>query len=166
MAAHRAPMPEITFRGVVERDWIDVNGHMNVSWYDHVFDQAETTFFARMGVDDGSIATSGHTLFRLEKLVRYETELLLAAPIEVHSRLVWSDYRRLHHQHELVASAEGRRAAFVDAMSIHVDLSARRSVPVVSAQVRASIEALLQANAALPPAYGIPARDDRHRFGG
>lgn len=161
----RSVATETTYSGEVDAAWIDANAHMNVSWYDRVFDVAELALFARIGIEDSFIARTGHSLYRLERFVRYEHELLQGTRIAVQSRIAWTDFKRIHHQHELIDVDRGRRAAFVDGLSIHVDLGSRRSCPVVAPEVREVLGVLALRHAALPAPEGIPPRDERHRFG-
>lgn len=154
-AATRRIGPSVTYRGRVETGWIDVNRHMNVSSYDRVFDLAETAFFAEFGVEDNLIARTQMSFFRLERLVRYERELLPGDILHVHSQIIWTDFRRIHHFHELWNPGTNERAAFVDAISIHVDLRRRRSTEIALPDVRIPLERLVLAHADLPKPEGV-----------
>ena len=110
------PHPHVSFRGEVGPDWLDANEHMNVSWYDRVFDEAEMRFFVEFGIEENSIRETGLTFFRLEKLVGYERENMSGDAIEVRSRVIWTDFRRVHHFHEMWNLTRQYRAAHVDAV--------------------------------------------------
>ena len=157
------PEPLISYRGRVAPNWVDVNRHMNVSWYDRVFDMAEHTLFEAFGIEDGYIARTRLSIFRLERLVRYERELLEADAIEVASRVVWTDFRRVHHFHELRNVAKGYRAASVDALSIHVDLRLRKSAPMSLPETTIPLARLAREHALLPQAEGVLARINGRR---
>ncbi|WP_116597420.1 thioesterase family protein [Primorskyibacter marinus] len=148
----------VSFRGSVADSWIDVNGHMNVSWYDHVFDTSESLFFEEFAIDDAYIQRTGFSFFRIERLVRYENEVLPAAPIEVRSRVLWSDMRRVHHVHELWVPGKTDRCAISDAVSIHVDLRTRRPAVMELPEVVHPFRRLLKAHSAAPPPAGLPKR--------
>lgn len=155
--------PSISYRGHVERQWIDINQHMNVAWYDHVFDVAETTFFRTFGITDEHIAKTGFSMFRLERLVRYERELLPGESIEVRSMIAWTDFKRVHHFHELWNTQSRCRAASVDALSIHVDLSTRKSAVMTRQENRLPLEELAARHAALAKPDGVLHRRRGHR---
>ena len=157
--------PSVTFRGRVGPEWIDANRHMNVSAYDRVFDAAEKAFFEEFGVGDAYIRRTGLTCFRLEKHVRYERELLEGDPLEVRSRVAWTDFRRIHHFHELWNVEAGYRAAFADSLSIHVDLGRRKSAIVELPEIRRPLERLANAHAALPSPAGMAPRVNGRRVG-
>lgn len=148
-----------TFEGRVLPEWVDANGHMNVSFYDRVFDAAEHSLFAAFGIHDAFIRRTGFTIFRLDKLIRYQRELMQGDAIAVHSRIVWTDFRRVHAFHELMNVDASYRAATDDALSIHVDLSRRKSAVIVDPDVRQSLERLAAAHAALPAAVDAVGHD-------
>lgn len=141
----------VGFAGRVLPEWIDVNGHMNVAWYDHVFDRAESNLFAAFGIDEAY--TSRHRLgvFRLERHIRYLHELLKDDAIEVRSFIASPDLRILRHVHILVNRSRGQRAATSHGVSIHVDLDRRRSTPITVPDSAARLRELRLAPADLPP---------------
>ncbi|WP_047146785.1 thioesterase family protein [Aquamicrobium sp. LC103] len=150
----------------VKPEWIDANRHMNVSAYDLVFDIAEKDFFAAFGVGDDYINRTEFSCFRLERLIRYERELLLDDPLEVRSRVAWTDYRKIHHFHELWNVRDGYRAAFADVVSVHVDLSLRKAATVELAEVRQPLEKFATEHAGLASPAGLLSRENGRRIGG
>lgn len=153
----------VSFVGTVAPEWIDANDHMNVSFYDAVFDMAEQRFFEEFAIEDDFIRRTRMSFFRLERLVRYDRELLRGDRLEARSRVIWSDFRRVHHFHELWNVDQGYRAAIVDAISIHVDLRARKSAPIELPEVREPLELLLAEYNASPRPEGILPRIDGRR---
>lgn len=165
---HETPAGQVadvltTYRGRVLPEWVDANGHMNVSFYDRVFDEAEHALFATVGIQDEFIRRTGFSIFRLDKLIRYERELMGGDAIAVHSRVLWTDYRRVHAFHELVNTDAGYRAATNDALSIHVDLSRRKSAPITLPEVRIPLERIAAAHQGLPAPIGAVGRDSAWR---
>lgn len=148
----------VSYRSQVGQEWIDVNEHMNTSRYDQVFDAAEKRLFDEFGMDEDHIQRTGLTIFRLEKLVEYRRETMLNDMIEVRSRVVWTDFRRIHHLHEMWNLTRNHRSAFADCISIHVDLHVRRSIEIVDNGLRAKLTRFLEANEGLPPPSGVPQR--------
>jgi acyl-CoA thioester hydrolase len=138
----------VGFEGVVGDDWIDFNGHMNVDWYDHVFDAAESRLFTAFGVDEAYVARTRHGMFRIEKAIRYEHELLRGDRIRVTGRIAAFDGRGVRHTHELVNVETGRRAATATYASLNVDLSRRKVAAVADPDVLAALRALASAHGA------------------
>lgn len=155
------PRPYISFRGRVEQRWLDVNRHMNVSWYDHVFDIAESDLFEVFGIHDDYIRSTNYSFFRLEKSVRYERELMPDARLEARSYVLWTDLKRVHHFHELWNVDQNYRAATVEGLSIHVDLRVRKAVRIIEPGVADPLTRLAQEHARLPWPKGAVRRDFR-----
>lgn len=160
-AASETPRPHISFRGSVEPRWLDVNQHMNVSWYDRVFDIAETELFKVFGIHDDYIRGTSYSFFRLEKSVRYERELMPNAKLEARSTVLWTDLKRVHHFHELWNVDQDYRAATVEGLSIHVDLRVRKAAKIVVPDVADRLSALATEHAHLPWPKGVLRRDFR-----
>jgi len=131
----------------VKPEWIDINEHMNVRWYDHVFDNAEHDLMEAIGISDPYIASSGFTIYRLEKRIRYERELLLGEQLLVSSRIIFTDERILKHRHELLNLTRNIRAASADYTSIHVDLSVRKSARISDPFILEPLRRLVRAHA-------------------
>ena len=138
----------VGFEGIVGEDWIDSNGHMNVTWYDRVFDAAESRLFEAFGVDEAYIARTQHGMFRVEKAIRYERELLVGDRIRVTGRISAFDGRGVRHTHDLVNLATGKRAATATYASLHVDLARRKVAAVSDPDVLAALRALARAHGA------------------
>jgi len=154
-----APYPSLT--GEVLAAWIDRNGHMNVSRYDSVFDAAESAFYAHCGIH-GLYQTRRRGLFRLEKHIRYQRELLLGAAISVTTQIIWTDLKRIQLFHELWNTDAGYRAATMECMAIHMNLETRRPIRIDDAEVRGRIEVMAAAHAGLPVPEGVGRRVGRH----
>lgn len=135
----------ISYRGTIPEEVIDPNGHMNVSGFDRLFDTAENALFDALDLSWSYVKRTRMSLFRLEKFVRYETELLVGQEIETRSRILGTDGRKLHHFHEIMNLASGRRAAVFDCLALHVSLDERRARPLPEGPERT---ALLRAIAA------------------
>lgn len=149
------PQPYVSFRGKVEPHWLDTNRHMNVSWYDRVFDCAEGDLFDAFGIRDAYIRRTSYSLFRLEKNIRYERELMVGGQLEVRSLVLWTDLKRIHHFHELWNVDQGYRAATAEGLSIHVDLRLRKSTKIVDIEVIAPLIQFAVGHARLTRPKGV-----------
>lgn len=149
------PRPFVSFRGEVEPPWLDVNRHVNVSGYDRVFDSAESDLFDVFGICDAYIRRTNYSIFRLEKTVRYERELMMGGRLEVRSLVLWTDLKRIHHFHELWNVDQDYRAATAEGVSIHVDLRLRKSTRILDVEVAAPLIRLAAEHARLPRPKGV-----------
>lgn len=146
----RSDGSRVTHRGRIGADVIDVNRHMNTLGYDALFNIAEHNLFWIAGIDETWVEAQGFSLFRLEKTLRYENEVLHDTAVEIRSRILATDGRKVHHLHEMIRLSDGARAAVKDALSIHIDLGQRKSCVIHDPDVRARILALRDVAAGQP----------------
>jgi acyl-CoA thioester hydrolase len=145
------PAPFVGFEGAVEDGWIDINGHMNVAWYDHVFGIAESSLFEAFGICEAYTRRTNCGTFRVEKRIRYERELMPGDRLRVESRIAITNERVLRGAHELVNLTRGGRAAIAECVSLHVDLAVRRSARITDPLVLEPLTRMVAAHAKLPP---------------
>jgi len=114
----------------VRPEWIDYNGHMNLAYYMLAFDHATDAFFDHVGLGPAYLARAGASTFTLEAHITYEREMMAGAPMRFTTRLLGHDTKRLHYMHFMYHGAEGWLAATNELVSLHVDMTARRSAPM------------------------------------
>ena len=95
----------------VERAWIDYNGHMNMAYYNLVFDQALDCVFDELGIGAAYVQSGGGSCFTVEIHVSYVQELRLGDPMRVTFQLLDWDEKRLHFLGEMHHAGEGYLAA-------------------------------------------------------
>ena len=139
----------------VEQAWIDYNGHMNMAFYNVVFDRGVDHLFDLCGVGADYAAEGVGTCFTLEVHVTYLQELMLGDPIRVELQLLDYDSKRMHFFEQMYHAEEGYLAATSEQITMHVDMQTRRSAPF-PAQALQHIEALTAAHRGLqrPPQVG------------
>jgi acyl-CoA thioester hydrolase len=117
---------------------IDENGHMNVKSYDSIMEDADMAFFCDMGWSPDYPLNDQKGFFRVEKHIRYQAELLVDTPICVTAWLVETDFRRFHLFFQLWNMETRLRAATMETMLLHMDLTRRKPVQMAdNAQARA-----------------------------
>ena len=142
-------VPFARFEGVVQPEWIDLNGHMNLAYYILLFDHAFDLILAEWDLDWAYTTRTGLGLFAVETHTLYEQELLVGETARVHSWLVEVDAKRLHIAHEMYRAADMRRAACSESMNLHVDLTTRKVTPWPDTQRQAlAVAAAAHAGAA------------------
>ena len=92
--------------------------------------------------------------FTAECHVRYLREIHLGDPVQVSILLVAADEKRLHTFEELRHAGEGWLSATSENMTIHIDMTARKTAPFPP-DIRARIAAVAKAHAGLPRPEGI-----------
>jgi len=141
--------PLVAPRMEVIEDWIDYNGHMNMAFYNMVFDKAVDALFLELGISEDYVANHLASVFTAEIHVTYAQELALHDPIKVTCQLLDFDAKRIHLFLEMYHAEEGYLAATMEQIGIHVSMESRRSAAMPD-WVMAELAALREAHAALP----------------
>ncbi|MCX7303395.1 MAG: thioesterase family protein [Hyphomicrobiales bacterium] len=139
----------------VEKDWIDYNGHMNMAYYNVLFDRGSDEAFEAMGLGPAYARARKLTIYTAEIHLCYVRELHLADRVRVSFQLLDFDEKRLHAFQE-IQHADGWLAATCESLSLHIDMSGPRVAPF-PADIMANVEAMRAAHAALP----VPVRAGR-----
>lgn len=119
----------ITGPMAIKPDWIDYNGHLNVAFYVKLFDEGLDILFDRVGLSESYVRTRGMSFFALEMHVRYLREVRLQDPVQVRIQLLDLDDKRVHYWMELIHAEERWLSATMESISLHVDMTTRRSAP-------------------------------------
>ena len=110
----------------VEPGWIDYNGHLNMAYYNVLFDRAVDEVYEVLGLGLAYVGTQKHSTFTAEVHVRYLRELLVDAPVRVTFRLLGFDSKRMHYFEELHHAGEGWLSATSENMALNVDMTAKK----------------------------------------
>jgi acyl-CoA thioester hydrolase len=139
----------------IEPAWIDYNGHLNMAYYNVMFDRAIDQLWLQLGIGPGYMKERHGSTFTAECHVRYLREIHLGDPVQVSILLVAADEKRLHTFEELRHATEGWLSATSENMTIHIDMTARKTAPFPS-DIRARVEALANAHSTIarPEAIG------------
>jgi acyl-CoA thioester hydrolase len=138
----------------IEPQWIDYNGHLNMAYYNVMFDRAIDELWLRLGIGPTYMKERHCSTFTAECHVRYLREIHLGDPVQVGVLLVAADEKRLHTFEELRHASERWLSATSENMTVHIDMAARKTAPFPS-DIRARIEAVANAHAAVPRPEGI-----------
>lgn len=149
------PTPFLSRVMEVEKEWIDYNGHMNMAYYNVLFDRCTDGAFDLLDLGADYARTRNLTIYTAELHVCYVQELHLGDKVTVTFQLLDHDDKRLHAYKEL-RHADGWLAATCETLSLHVDMAGPKVVPFPP-DALARIEAMHRAHAALP----MPARAGR-----
>lgn len=117
-------------RESVQSDWIDYNGHMNLAYYMLAFDHATDAFFDFVGLGETYLKANNASTFTLEGHITYDRELMAGSPMRFETQLLAHDAKRLHYIHFMYHADEGYLASTNELISLHVDMSARKSSPM------------------------------------
>lgn len=132
----------------IQEDWIDYNGHLNMAYYNVLFDQGVDEIWSRFGLGPDYRDTSGCTTFSAEFHVRYLRELHLGDQVRVSFQLLDMDEKRLHFYQE-IHHADGWLSATGEGMALHIDQSGPH-VAAMPPAILAKIAELHQTHSQLP----------------
>lgn len=147
---------------IVEPQWIDYNGHLNMAYYNVLFDRGADDLFAEFGVGPEYQKTRGFSTFSAEFHVCYLRELKEGDEVYVTSQLIDLDEKRFHFFQEL-HHADGWISATGEGLGLHIDMSGPRVAPMPD-DIFAKISALFEIHRHLPRpervgrSIGIPRR--------
>jgi len=111
----------------VEPDWIDYNGHLNMAYYNVLFDRAVDETYELIGVGADYVASRRQSIFTAEVHVRYLRELHAGDPVRVTFQLIDYDAKRLHYFEQLFHAADGWVSATSENLSLHVDMTSGKT---------------------------------------
>jgi acyl-CoA thioester hydrolase len=138
----------------IEPQWIDYNGHLNMAYYNVMFDRAIDQLWATLGIGPAYMKERNGSTFTAECHVRYLREIHLGDPVEVSVWLLEADDKRLHTFEELRHAGEGWLSATSENMSLHIDMRSRK-VAAFPPDIRERIGAVVEAHSAVPRPEGI-----------
>ncbi len=151
------PAPFVSSVMRVEPGWIDYNGHLNMAYYNVLFDRAVDEVYELLGLGLDYVKTAKRSTFTAEVHVRYLRELLLDAPVHVSFQLLDFDAKRLHYFEQLHHADEGWLSATSENMALNVDMRIKK-VAAFPDHVMERLELMKAAHAALPVPAGVGRR--------
>jgi acyl-CoA thioester hydrolase len=113
----------------VEPSWIDYNGHLNMAYYNVLFDRAVDEVYELLGVGQSYVTKQRQSFFTAEVHLRYLRELHDNAPVRVTFQLLDYDAKRLHYFEQLFHATEGWVSATSENVALHVHLDHKRTAP-------------------------------------
>lgn len=116
----------------VKSEWIDHNGHMNVTYYLEAFDQNIGDFFRSLGLTKEYRLRESVATYCGDFHIHYIRELFEKTRIEISCQLVDFDEKRIHLCQSMYNAEEGYLAAESEVIYLHVDALARKVAPMKS----------------------------------
>lgn len=137
----------------VEPAWIDYNGHLNMAYYNVLFDRAVDEAYELLGIGLSYLKAHNHSTFTAEAHVRYIREIHEGDPVKVTFQLLDYDAKRIHYFEELRHAEQDWLSATSENMTLHVDMAAKKVAPFPDNVLR-TLAAMKAAHAVLPRPEG------------
>ena len=151
------PAPFVSSLMTVEPQWIDFNGHLNVAYYNVLFDRAVDEAYDTLGLGYDYLKEYKHSTFTAEVHVRYLREIHEGDPVRATFQMLDFDSKRIHYFQELRHAEEGWVSATSENMTLHVDMTAKKVAPFPPSVVQA-LAAMKAAHSKLPVPEGAGRR--------
>lgn len=132
----------------VEPQWTDYNGHLNMAYYNVLFDRAVDQFLDALGVGEAYARTRRMTIYAAEIHLSYLRELHQDAEVFISVQLLEHDEKRIRFWKEM-RHRDGWLAATSEALSLHVDMAGPKVAPFPPDRL-AEIERMQAVHGALP----------------
>ncbi len=133
----------------VEPAWIDYNGHLNMAYYNVLFDRAVDEVFELLGCGESYVKSRRKSCFTAEVHVRYLRELHADDPVRVTFQLLDHDSKRVHFFEQLFHAVDGWVSATSENMALHVDMAAGKTTAFPT-DIATTLAKMKSAHARLP----------------
>lgn len=127
--------------------WLDYNGHLNMAYYNVLFDKAVDHAFALIGSGPDYLKARNMSFFTAEAHVCYLRELKPDAQVNTSVQLLDHDTKRLHFYQE-IRHVEGWVSATSETLLLHVDMSGPRAAEMPQ-DIFAKVSEMAEAHASL-----------------
>jgi acyl-CoA thioester hydrolase len=128
--------------------WLDYNGHLNMAYYNVLFDRGSDDVFEQIGCGPGYLAARNMSFFTAEAHVCYVRELKPDAMVLVSTQLLDFDAKRIQLFQEL-RHVDGWLSATCETLLLHIDMSGPRTMPMPD-DILANVTAMAEAHKSLP----------------
>jgi acyl-CoA thioester hydrolase len=139
----------------IQKDWIDYNGHLNMAYYNVLFDRCSDKAFELMGMGPDYAERRRLTCYTAEVHICYVRELHLDHRVTASLQILDHDEKRIHFFQEL-RHVDGWLAATSENLILHVDMAGPK-VASFPADIMEKVVGMAKAHAALP----VPERAGR-----
>lgn len=132
----------------IQNDWIDYNGHLNMAYYNVLFDRCADGAFELMGMGPDYAKTRKLTVYTAEIHVCYVQELHLTDKVTGSFQLIDHDNKRLRAYQE-IRHVDGWLAATCEVLTLHFDMAGPKVAPF-PADIQALVDKMAADHADLP----------------
>ena len=118
------------------KEWTDYNGHMNVTFYIHIFDTAAEVMLNKFNIGGDSAKKNKKSTFVVETHTTYDQEVKLGEEVEVHLSYLDHDKKRIHYRASMFHKEKKYLAATTEVISLYIDLNQRKVAEFESEKIK------------------------------
>ena len=131
-----------THSAIIPESYRDEMGHMNVTWYTHLFSEAMGGLMNHLGLSLELIESKAIGGVALEAHIHYLAEVHIGDRVSVSSRVLSRSEKRLHMLHLLRNDTRDQVSALFEGIMACFDLRARRMTPIPP-EIAAQIDSII-----------------------
>jgi len=110
----------------IKKEWTDYNGHMNMSYYILIFDNAAEVMLTKFKMGGDSAQNDKKSTFAVETHTTYNQEVKLGEEVEVLLTYLDHDKKRIHYKVSMFHKEKKYLAATTEVVSLYIDLNQRK----------------------------------------
>ena len=107
-------------------EWTDYNGHMNLAFYIHLFDQGWDVLLDKFEMGGKSAKIEKRSTFAVESHTKYIKEVKESDEVDINLLFLGRDKKRMVYQLEIFSKTGNYRAATSEVCSVYVNLDIRK----------------------------------------
>ena len=111
-------------------DWTDYNGHMNLAFYIHLFDQGWDVLLDKFQMGGNSAKIEKKSTFAVESHTKYIKEVKQGDEVDINLLFLDHDSKRMIYQLEIYSKTGNYRAATTEVCSLYVNLETRKVIEI------------------------------------
>ena len=116
--------------------WTDYNGHMNLAFYIHLFDQGWDVLLDKFQMGGESAKIEKRSTFAVESHTKYIKEVKEGDLVDINLLYLDRDSKRFVYQLEIINKNGDYRAATTEVCSVYVNLDLRRVTEIESHKLK------------------------------
>ena len=111
---------------VIIKDWIDYNGHMNLSYYILVFDMGAEVILSKFKMGEQAAKTTKRSTMVVETHTNYIKEVKENDEVIISLSHIDHDKKRLHYKLEMYEKSENILSATTEVLALYMNLDERK----------------------------------------
>lgn len=132
----------------IPSDWQDENGHVNVKYYQFLYEIGGWPMLEPIGVDISYFTQRKRGIFDLEHHISYLRELHVGERVTMHGRFLARNAKRMHGMLFVVNADRNALACVLEFLSTGANLETRRT-DVFPDDIAAGLDQLIEADRAI-----------------
>ena len=110
----------------VKKEWTDYNGHMNLAYYIHIFDNAAEILLQKFKMGGDSAESEKKSTMAIETHTTYSKEVKYEEEVDINVLHLDYDKKRIHYKLSMNHKEKKFQAATTEVLSLYVDLNLRK----------------------------------------